>query len=230
MMSDTRYPITPKQRSGRVDVLKPRFTSLQYQLSALLPLGESVRTVLEVGPGIGYFRTIAELLGYSITTFDIDHENKPDLTGDFWDIDTSDQYDVVIGFEVIQHMPYDLSLQMLQQMRDLSKAYVILSVPVVRHSLSIRVQLPRMITRRRFGLAKFRQPFDLAWRWQWPVAADLPNVQSEQYSTTHHWEIGRQSYSKNDFVSDASLSGLELIREFTNPLHDYHQYFVFKVL
>ena len=211
----------------RVDVLKPRFTSLQFQLKALVELGDEPKSVLEVGPGRGYFRAMAEILGYEISTVDLNPENNPDYDCKISELEPPDQFDVVCAFQVLEHMPYQSSLEMFQEMARLSKKWILISVPTKRHSLSVRLQVPEKLTRRRFGLSWLRGGKQLTVRMEFPRQSDLPNQEPEDWKP-HHWELGRKGYPTKRFMKDLSGSGFQLVERFTNPYHDYHEYFVFK--
>ncbi len=219
--------LTRNQSIGRTDVLKPRFTSLQFQLKALVELGDGPKTVLEVGPGRGYFRAMAEVLGYEISTIDLDPENKPDYDCDIAKLEPSSNFDVVCAFEVLEHMPYESSLNMVREMTRLSRKWVLISVPIKRNSLAVDLHIPERLTRRRFGLAWLREGKQFAIRSEFPRRSDLPRLDRTNWKP-HHWELGRKSYPSKRFVEDLTKSGLRLVDRFTNPSHDYHEYFVFE--
>jgi 2-polyprenyl-3-methyl-5-hydroxy-6-metoxy-1,4-benzoquinol methylase len=79
------------------------------------------------------------ILGYEISTIDLDPENNPDFDCKISELEPSDQFDVVCAFEVLEHMPYQSSLEMFQEMARLSKKWTLISVPTKRNSLSVRL-------------------------------------------------------------------------------------------
>ena len=86
--------------------MKPRFTSLQFQLKALVELGDEPKSVLEVGPGRGYFRAIAEILGYEISTVELNPDNNPDYDCKIYELEPPDQFDLVFAFQVLKSWRY----------------------------------------------------------------------------------------------------------------------------
>ena len=89
----------------RADVLRPRFTRIQYQLKSLIDMGPEVEQVLEVGPGHGYFASIAKSLNYSIFTLDRDPSTNADFTGNIHTFARPELFDAVFDFELLEQMP-----------------------------------------------------------------------------------------------------------------------------
>jgi hypothetical protein len=219
--------LTRNQSVGRNDVPKARFTSLQYQLKALIELGDEPKSVLEIGPGRGYFRVMGELLGYDVSTLDLDPENQPDYDCDIAELDMAGGFNVVCAFEVLEHMPYESSLKMFTEMLRLSSKWVVVSVPIKRNTWSLRVQIPERFIRRRFGTTWLRGGKYFSIRTELPKRSDL-SLPEEGNWKPHHWELGRSSYPTGRLVRDLSNLGATLVQQFTNPSHDYHEYFVFE--
>ena len=195
--------LTNNQEVGRNDVLKQRFSSLQYQLKSVVELAD-VQHLLKIGPGRGYFRAMAQLLGYEIKTLDRNADNHPDYDCEITELDPPMSFDAVLAFEVLEHMPYQDSIKFFSEMVRLTSRYVIVSIPT------------RQLRLRR--IAKLRSP----------RLPDLLPVDREDHWKPHHWEIGRKSYPATRIVSDYCDQGVKLVRQFSNPRHKYHTFFVFE--
>jgi hypothetical protein len=192
------------EQIGRNDVLKPRFTSLQFQLQALVELGDDVSSVLEVGPGRKHFYAISKLLGYDIKTLDKYSELDQDFECDVTELTSDRAFDAVLAFEVLEHMPYEQSLTFFSELVRLSKQWIVVSLPI-RHKRWRRVLKGRS-----------------------PVIPDLPVVTREDHWNPHHWEVGRTSYPIDKVVSDLCSQGATLHSKFLNKYHKYHLFLSFK--
>jgi len=192
------------EKIGRNDVLKPRFTSLQFQLESLVKLGDNVNSVLEVGPGRKYFYSMVKLLGYDIKTLDKYSELDQDFECDVTELSVDNKVDAVVAFEVREHMPYDKSLAFFEELVRLSNKWVLISLPI-RHKRWRR-------------LLKGRSP----------IIPDLPKVTREDHWNPHHWEVGTASYPVNRVVADLASRGTELRSKFVNRYHRYHLFLTFE--
>ncbi len=94
--------LTIEQQIGRKDVVKPRFTSLQQQLKSVIELGDDVQSVLEVGPGRGYFLSMAKILGYEIKSLDKYSNLETDFNCDVAELEQDSAFDAVVAFQVLE--------------------------------------------------------------------------------------------------------------------------------
>ena len=84
--------LNPYLRNQKEKIFEERFMySFWLQIKGIAELGDSVSTILEIGPGAGYCASFARGLNYDYTTIDIDERINPDILGDFnmMDIDGS---------------------------------------------------------------------------------------------------------------------------------------------
>src|SRR3546814_13811200 len=94
---------------------KGRWNSIWHQLDEIIRL--QPRRVLEIGPGIGLFKRAAGLYGVPVETLDIDPELKPDHVASFTELPFADgEFDVVCAFQMLEHVPYDVSLAALAEL------------------------------------------------------------------------------------------------------------------
>lgn len=221
-MTCESVPVSRKQDARRSGVQTKRFTSLQFQISEITLLGNSVNRILELGPGHGYLSTMAKLLGYDVTTVDLDPENGADYLGDVRSVQIDETFDLVAAFEILEHMPYRDSMEVISSLRSLTERYLFVSVPAQSHSLRVQVQVPHIIAPRRLGFGWLRSPLGIDLRWEWPRAQDLPLVDREDYWNPHYWELGRRSYPKSRFLGDLRKAGFQVVKSFHNPAHAFH--------
>jgi len=110
---------------------KQRWCSFWHQLDEIQNLKPS--GVLEIGPGPGLFKIVAEKFGLKVDTMDLDPELNPDHLGSVTSMPFGDAtYDVVCAFQMLEHLPYEVSLQALDEMLRVCRRYVVISLPDAR--------------------------------------------------------------------------------------------------
>lgn len=188
---------------------KNRWCSLWHQLDEIQKL--KPRHVLEVGPGPGMFKAMAAKMDISIETLDLDPELNPDHVGS---ADTmpfaNDTYDVVCAFQVLEHLPYKISLDAFEEMIRVSSRNIIISLPDAQPVWRYQIHIPK------FG------PWDFF----------LPRPQFKtplhEFDGEHYWELNKRNYSlskvTNDFTKHARL-----IRTFRVPENTWHRFFIFEI-
>lgn len=203
--------------------------SLHMQLKGLAEvLGPpDGQTLLEVGPGGGFFKLLMDALGYTVLTADIREEFQPDFLGDFRTLEFDRTFDAVVAFEVLQHMPYSDFGPSLSKMAELSDRYVYLSLPSQVHSYSISVRLPDYLLRK--FLRRFRDgKLSLSVHMERPHAPDILPERWDgrpDFWNPHYWEVGRRSYPKKRVLGDIRRSGLHILSEVHSRTYPYH-YFI----
>jgi hypothetical protein len=218
--------IDPGLLEQRRWALEPRrFSSTQIQLTSVTDLGDSVHSILEIGPVSGYFSSIAKSLGYDVKTADINSRTNPDYLGDFLEVDIPERFDMVAAFEMLQHLPYEDLPAALEKIAALSSRYVFISVPASVHRFGLSVDIPRLLAPRRLGLGWLRGSHTLSMTWEWPRNADPPESNwkgREDYWNPHYWEVGRKNYPRSLLLSEIKASGLNVLWHKYNPSHTRH--------
>ena len=218
--------IDPGLLEERRWALEPRrFSSTQIQLTSVTDLGDSIQSILEIGPGSGYFSSIAKNLGYDVKTADIKSRTNPDYLGDFREVDIPERFDLVAAFEMLQHLPYEDLPATLEKIAALSSRYVFICVPASVHRFGLSVDIPRLLAPRRLGLGWLRGSHTLSMTWEWPRNAD-PSESNwkgrEDWWNPHYWEVGRKSYPRSRLLSEIKASGLNVLWHKYNPSHNHH--------
>jgi hypothetical protein len=218
--------IDPELLIQRQEALQAtKFSSLRLQVTGVTELRANVSSILELGPGSGFFSTTTRMLGYSTSTADIDPDYNPDYLGDIRKIEIPEKFDLVASFEVLQHLPFEDAGEMIKKLADLSNKYVFLSVPSRVHYLRIGLALPAFLTPRRLGMNWL-----YGWRsklitWEWPRRSYPPAetwAEREDYWKPHYWEAGRKQYPKKRFLAEVENAGLEILWTRHNPDHPHH--------
>lgn len=222
----SKNEIDPGLLEERLWALDERhFSSTQIQLSSVTELGESVSSILEVGPGSGYFAMITKSLGYDVKTADIKDRTTPDYLGDFRTTDISQRFDLVAAFEMLQHLPYDELPTTVAKLAELSNRYVLISLPARIHHFGVSLELPGLIAPRRLALGWLRGPHKISLNWEWPRVKDPSRPESdsrEDYWKPHYWEVARKSFPKSRVLRDIEAAGLNILWSRYNPQYHHH--------
>ncbi len=188
-----------------------RFISYYYQIDLVRELG--AETVLEIGIGN---RTVTNYLkqhNLQVTTCDIDKRVNPDFVADIRDLPFEcDSYDVVLAFQVLEHLPWDNVPQALKELNRVTKKYVIISIPYFSAAFELVMKFPLVhkIIKKPFVDIFFRVPY---------LFNNIP------LTSGHCWELGRRNYSLKK-VRATLRSGFEIVKEIRPVLNPGHYFFV----
>jgi SAM-dependent methyltransferase len=191
----------------------PRFVSYWHQLSEVLKRTDLSTKMLEVGIGNGFTSNYLKSRGYDIQTFDNDPNNKPDYLGDLLNTGFRDgQFDVVLCFQVLEHLPYENFKSALNEMSRVTSKYVVISVPDARRYIEISFKF--LFQRLSVNLLQSVPTFFLR----------NPTKVKEN---GHYWEIGWRGYALSSILRNIPFS-LKLEKNYRVPGNAYHHIFVFK--
>lgn len=186
---------------------KGRWNSVWHQLDEVIRLRP--KNVLEIGPGPGVFKQAAAPFGLNVETLDLDPDLKPDYVGSATALPfAADTYDVVCAFQMLEHLPYEISLLAFKEMARVSRQHVVISLPDARPLWPYRLYVPK------FGYLSLLFPR--------PVLKRPEHV----FDGQHHWEINKKGYNLDRVVGDLCRVGnlLKTYRVFESP---YHRFFIF---
>lgn len=188
----------------------PRFISYFHQINLIKKL--RVKTVLEVGVGNKTLSDCLKRRGFEVTTCDIDKKLNPDFVGDIRKLPFEEnQFDCVVAFEVLEHIPFADFPQALSELRRISKDKVIISLPYSSVYFEFLLRFPfidKMLKK------NFLRLF-----------LSLPLVSHKFLSKEHYWELGRKNYSLKK-VRTLIKKYFRIIREIRPPIDTYHYFFV----
>lgn len=186
---------------------KRRWMSIWHQLDTVLSL--SPRRVLEVGPGSGVFSELLRRQNVHVETVDIDERLNPDHISSADELPFDDRsYDVVCAFQVLEHMPFDVSLKALNELGRVSSGHAVISLPFSHPAIRLVLSLPRLGT------------LDTLLR--------IPRPKPHSFDGEHYWEIGKRGYDLDNIVGHFSrLDTLALEGHWGISENPYHYFFRF---
>jgi len=187
----------------------PRWDSLWHQLNVVHSL--NAESVLEIGPGPGYFKILGECLGIPVETVDLDPDLKPDYVASVTTLPLAENtFDLVCAFQVLEHLPFDIALIALNEMARVARNYVVISLPDSRRTWRYSLHLPTLGERN----VLFRRP---------QLSAPV-----HRFDGQHYWEINKRGYElKKVIASFLSFNTLHLERTFRPYENPYHRFFIF---
>jgi SAM-dependent methyltransferase len=189
-------------------VSKERWASFWHQIDEIIKLNP--RNVLEVGPGPGLFKAIAKIVGIDVETLDLDPDLSPDHIGSATDMPFSDgTYDVVCAFQMLEHLPYDVSLKAFRDMIRVSVNHVVISLPDARPLWHYKLYVPK-IGQRDFAISRPQLRLPL-----------------HKFNGEHYWEINKRDYPLARIVADYT-NFARLVKTYRVPENPYHRFFVFE--
>jgi len=208
-----------------LNINKGKYLSYYLQLKEILELSKTkVESILEVGPGNGIFESLLNNFPYKLTTVDINPDNGPDIVCDILNSPIRDKmFDIVVCFQVLEHLPYKYFSQIIKNFSYIAKNYVFISIPYQSNSFNINIK-SRLVNRflyRFSGECNFFLPIRL------PVKDinEQKMMQRKDKHNPHYWEAGRKSFPIERIIEDMKSNGLTILKKFHNPDFPYH-YFI----
>ena len=188
---------------------KRRWMSVWHQLDEVIKLDPE--RVLEVGPGPGLFKAAARALGIHVETLDQDPELRPDHLASVIEMPfEDDSFDVVCAFQMLEHLPFEKSLEAFKEMVRVAAKAVVISLPDAAPRWPYSVYFPKV------GVLQFSIPKP---RFRAPT---------HEFDGEHYWEINKQGYPVAKIIQAfAGAAPVSLLRTFRAPDNLYHRFFVF---
>lgn len=187
---------------------KRRWASLWHQLDEINRLRPE-RT-LEIGPGASVLKPLARQFAIDVETLDLDPELAPDHVGSITSLPFADNaFDAVCAFQVLEHLPYESSLQGFREMARVSRRHLLISLPDARVLWLFQAHIPKL------GAA------------QWLVPRPALGAKSHVFDGEHHWEINKKGFPLDRIIADFGAI-CRLTRTYRVPENPYHRFFVFE--
>ncbi len=185
---------------------KPRWISMWHQLDELMRLRPE--KVLEIGPGPGLFKATAAQFGITVETLDLDANLNPDHVGSVTDMPfEQDSFDVVCAFQVLEHLPYEMSLKGYREMRRVSRGNLLISLPDTKLVWRYAGYIPKI------------GGFD------WLMPRPFAKPKQHEFDGEHHWELNKRDYPLDRIMGDFSDDEI-VIRTYRVQENPYHRFFV----
>lgn len=187
---------------------KLRWASMWHQIDEIVKL--KPEKVLEIGPGPGIFKATAIAVGLTVETLDIDPELQPDHVASVFEMPFEDgDFDVVCAFQMLEHLPYEASVQAFAEMVRVSRSHVVISLPDARPMWRYQIYVPKL------GIYDYLVP------------RPQLNVPVHVFDGEHYWEINKRAYPLSRVIADFSKNA-RLVKTFRVPENPSHRFFVFE--
>ena len=200
-----RYGLNHK-KGERYYVDEARWMSYYYQMRAILSNAKG-GYILEVGPGNNFMKKLLKDSVRKHDTFDIDKNSNPtySLVSELEAI-SDELYDLTCAFQVLEHMPYQEALQLLDLLFAKTRKTVVLSLPVAIPTWRIFASLPRLRDKKII------------------INNFFVKKKSPKFDGTHHWELENRGHEIPKF--EKYLSKWGDVRSFRNFYNPYHHFFI----
>ncbi len=153
--------------------------------------------LLEIGVGTKFAANYLKSKGFSITTFDIDKDKKPDIVGNIVEYDWEEEkFNHILAFEILEHIPFEMFEIVMGKFNKICHNNIFLSLPVNEKTIfEIDYKLPKL-KKKTFSI----------------------NIKKRKITTkTHFWEVGYENYTKNcveDVFEKNGFIIIEVVRKF----------------
>jgi len=205
----TSLQVTKDHYDFQEYISKDRWISIWHQIDEIARL--KPERVMEIGPGPGVFKGVAAMLGIKVETMDIDPELHPDFVGSVLAMPFPDRaYDVVCAFQMLEHLPYEKSLQAFQQMARVARKNVVISLPDAKVEWPFSVYIPR------HGKVRFTLP------------KPTIGLRKHIFDGEHYWEVNKVAFPLERIIEDFSKIA-KLEKSYRVPDFPYHRFFIFSV-
>lgn len=207
----TALQVTEKHYKFSSYVNIKRFSSYFYQVREVLDLAPT--NVLEVGGGAGIFRSIVKAYVDDFFSLDVDAALGPDLVGSIDRLPfQTGSFDVVVAFQVLEHLPYRRSLLGFSECMRISRRAVVISLPDGRPKYRFVIHVPKAGEK--------------------TLIVNRPTLRKpvHTFDGEHYWELQTRGYSYKDVASDfcrVAGDSTRLLRTYQVPENPNHRFFVF---
>lgn len=197
-------------------VYKGRWNSFYHQIDEILSITSPsayAMSILEIGVGSGILRAIFKFfLRINYESIDIDEELQPDHVGSVLEMPFADkQYDVVVCFQVLEHLPYEKFVEALSELFRVAKKSVIISLPNAEKVYQLNI--PKICRRK-----LIKRPF--------------AKIKEHKFGGEHYWEINKKGYEIKKIMETIAETGkyfnYKLEKNYRIWEEPYHHFFVLK--
>jgi len=133
-LPETNQIQNPRKDFGKFEkirryISKKRWNSFFHQIEEII--SSDPDSVLEIGLGTGLLRAVLkDVYKCNYESLDIIERNQPDYIGSVIDLPFLDKsYDVVVCYEVLEHLPYENFEKALSEIFRVAKSNVVISLP-----------------------------------------------------------------------------------------------------
>lgn len=186
---------------------KSRWLSIWHQMDEIQRLKPG--SVLEVGPGSGLLKKVAQLFGIHIETLDHDPQLSPDYVASVSALPFREaSFDVVCAFQVLEHLPYEVALPAFAEMARVTRRHLVISLPDARLTWRYVIHVP--------GIPTF----------EFLIPKPQLSMPPNNFNGEHYWEINKHGYPLKRVISDLAAI-IPLIDTYRVPENPYHRFLLF---
>lgn len=190
-----------------------RFISYFQQVSLIKEFSSPGKKILEIGKGSGLISDYLKRSGFDLTTCDFDKNLEPDIIADIRSLPIGDNaFEIVTAFEVLEHIPFEDFPKALEQLKKVSKKYVIISLPYRSTSLEFVLKFPGIRT-------LFKREF-ISLFLRWPLKFGGINTSGQ-----HYWEIDNDKWRLSK-IRSVLKEKFKILKEIRPVLNSYHKFFI----
>jgi len=188
-----------------------RFISYYYQIKFVLDLNP--KTILEIGVGNKFFYNYFKSNNFDMLNCDLDESLNPDVISDVRCLDLkANSFDVVCCFQVLEHIPLSDFEIAINELRRVSKKYVVLSLPYNSYNFQFLFHFPFSKTLFNCNYFEFSLRF--------------PLYLKHKFKGEHYWEIGKRGCSIYKIRKLIKKNKLKIVKEYSPFLNKYHLFFI----
>jgi SAM-dependent methyltransferase len=188
-----------------------RFISYFYQVDLARKL--KPKNVLEIGIGNKTVSNYLKHHGIKVDSCDYDKNLHPNYVGDIRNIPLEDNsYDLIMACQVLEHIPWKDLSKALNELKRVSRKYVIISLPYYSFGIEFVIKIPKIGKRKNYLSFLIRIPLFFY---------------NKKLTGGHYWEIGRKGTPLRK-VRARIKNKFTIIKELRPLLNSYHHFFILK--
>ena len=182
-----------------------RWVSYHHQIQEVLSKNPS--TILEIGVGDGVLKDyLQHNSSVFYTNVDVAEDLHPDVIGSVDQLPFKDnEFDMVVAFEVLEHLPFGKFDQCIREMSRVSKKHVLISLPHFGPPIKLCIKIPFLP--------------------QIKFSCKIPFPKTHVFNGQHYCEIGKKGYS-TERIRSALKNHFLITKEFIPFENQYHHFFI----